>query len=391
MSIMNEYDKYIMNVYTRYPLCIARARGKYVRDREGKKYLDFFTGISVSIFGHCHPAITKAINEQAKLFLHTSNYYYTLPQAVLAKALTGSSVKGRVFFSNSGTEANECAIKLARKWGVGRKEIIVFKNSFHGRTLGSLSATAQAKLKKGFTPLLGGFREAVFNDLSSVKRLINKKTCAVMIEPVQGEGGIHVAGKSFMKGLANLARAKKLLLIVDEVQSGMGRTGRFWAYRHYGIKPDIITAAKALGGGLPLGATIAAGNIADVFGAGGHGSTFGGNPVCAAAGLAVVKMLDEKILANVREKGAYFLKKLEALKSKYPSKIKEVRGLGLMLGMELKPGIDGKKVVLACLKEGVLLNCIQENVIRFLPPLHITRGDIDRVTGVLEKIIGRQK
>ena len=384
--------KFIMGTYKRYPLAVNRAKGKYIWSEEGKKYLDFFSGLSVNNLGHCHPRIVKAVKEQLAKHLHISNLYYDRLQVELARKLVKLSIPGKVFFSNSGAEANECAIKLARKYGhrqEGKKgnryKIVVFENSFHGRTLATLSATRQKKFQKGFTPLLSGFKQAKFNELSTVERAIDNNTCAIMVEPVQGEGGVRVATGEFLKGLRGLCSKFGLLLIFDEVQSGMGRTGKFFAYQHYGITPDILTLAKGVGGGLPLGVTIAKDRIAKLFAYGNHGSTFGGNPVCVAAGLAAVKLLNGKLLNNVKVTGSYFIKRLNRLKSKYPKKIKQVRGLGLMVGMELRG--EGEEIVKKCFEQGILINCTQKRVLRFLPPLIIDNGDIDRLVNTLDKIL----
>jgi len=384
--------KFIMGTYKRYPLAVNRAKGKYIWSEEGKRYLDFFSGLSVNNLGHCHPRILKAVKEQLAKHLHISNLYYDRLQVELAEKLVKFSIPGKVFFSNSGAEANECAIKLVRKYGhlqgwkkENRHKIIVFESSFHGRTLATLSATRQKKFQKGFTPLLSGFKQAKFNELSTVERAIDNNTCAIMVEPVQGEGGVRVATGEFLRGLRRLCNKFKLLLIFDEIQSGMGRTGKMFAYQHYGIKPDILTLAKGVGGGLPLGATIAKDRIAKLFAYGNHGSTFGGNPVSVAAGLATAKLLNGKLLNRVKVMGSYFMKRLNGLKSKYPKKIKQVRGLGLMVGMELKR--EGEEIVKKCFEQGILINCTQKKVLRFLPPLIIDNSDIDKLVNTLDKIL----
>jgi predicted acetylornithine/succinylornithine family transaminase len=390
-ELMVSDKNFIMGTYKRYPLTVKRAKGKYIWSEEGKRYLDFFTGLSVNNLGHCHPEILRAIRYQLSKHLHISNLYYDRLQVEFARKLVELSIPGKVFFSNSGAEANECAIKLARKYGhlMGGKrdryKIIVFDNSFHGRTLATLSATIQKKFQQGFTPLLSGFKQAKFNQLSTVKKKINSDTCAIMVEPVQGEGGIRVASREFLRGLRRLCNKYKLLLIFDEIQSGMGRTGKMFAYQHYGLTPDILTMAKGVGGGLPLGVTIAKDEIAKLFGYGNHGSTFGGNPVSIAAGLAAVRLVDDKLLENVKETGKYFMQRLKELESKYPQRVKEVRGLGLMVGMELKD--DGEAIVNRCFEQGILINCTQERVLRFLPPLTINNKDIDRLVNTLSKIL----
>jgi len=385
-------EKFIIGTYKRYPLAINRAKGKYIWSEEGKKYLDFFSGLGVNNLGHCHPQILKAIRHQLLKHLHVSNVYYDRLQVELAEKLLKLSIPGKVFFSNSGAEANECAIKLARKYGHLRRrkrgaryKIIVFENSFHGRTLATLSATRQKKFQKGFTPLLSGFKQRKFNELSTVEDAMDSNTCAIMVEPVQGEGGVRVATREFLRGLRRVCNKFNLLLIFDEIQSGMGRTGKMFAYQHYGVSPDILTMAKGLGGGLPLGVTIAKDEIAKLFGYGNHGSTFGGNPVSVAAGLAAVRLLNDKLLENVKVTGNYFMSRLNKLKSKYPKRIKKVRGLGLMVGMELKE--EGEEIVNRCFEEGILINCTQKRVLRFLPPLIINNTDIDKLVKTLDKIL----
>jgi len=394
-DLMGCDKKFIMGTYKRYPLAVKRAKGKYVWSEQGRRYLDFFSGLSVTNLGHCHPEILKAIRQQLAKHLHISNLYYDRLQVELAEKLVKSSIPGKVFFSNSGAEANECAIKLARKYGHqgrgrqgNRYKIIVFDNSFHGRTLATLSATRQKKFQRGFTPLLSGFQQAKFNNISTVERAIDNNTCAIMVEPVQGEGGVRVATQGFLRGLRRLCNKFKLLLIFDEIQSGMGRTGKMFAYHHYGIVPDILTMAKGVGGGLPLGATIAKDEIAKLFEYGDHGSTFGGNPVSVAAGLAAVRLLNDKLLQNVKMTGNYFLNRLNELKSKYPRRIKQARGLGLMLGMELNE--EAEEIVKKCFEQGILINYTQKKVLRFLPPFIINNNDIDTLIDTLDKILTSQ-
>ncbi|OGS45766.1 MAG: acetylornithine aminotransferase [Elusimicrobia bacterium RIFOXYD2_FULL_34_15] len=382
---MNYYDlekKYIFQTYKRNPILFVKGSGKYLWDDKGKRYLDFLSGISVCSVGHCNPKIVGAIQKQSKELIHTSNLFYTKPQIELAKILSGVSFGGKVFFSNSGAEANECAIKLARKWGNGRSEIISFMNSFHGRTITTLSATGQKKFSKGFEPLLKGFKFANFNDISSVKKHLNKKTCAILIEPIQGEGGVCLANKDFLIEIKNICKKNNLLLIFDEIQCGLGRTGKIFAYKNYGVEPDIMTLAKSLGGGLPLAATIAKSNVAEVLGYGTHGSTFGGNPVCCAVAVEVLKIVNNKnFLKNVENTGKYFIEKLKELQKSY-SIIKEVRGQGLIIGIELNT--DGKEIVKKCLQKGLIINCTQDKVLRFLPPLIISKKDVDEVISVLK-------
>ena len=389
MNTQQQENKYLMKTYKRYNVSVKKSKGQYVWDENGKKYLDFFSGISVCSFGHGNPAIISAIKKQLDLFVHCSNVYYSKPQVDVAKLLLEKSFKnGRVFLANTGAEANEGAIKIARKWGsdnplkdgTKRYEIIAFKSSFHGRTLATLAATGQEKFHIPFKPLQQKFVFAEFNNIDSVKKLINKNTVAVMIELVQGEGGINIADKKFVKDLRKLCDDKNLLLICDEIQCGMARTGKTFAWQHYGIKPDIFTLAK----GLPLGAVVADKKVAEVFNYGDHGSTFGGNPVSCAAAVATLKLITPKLLKDVTDKSKYFVKKLNELKKKF-SCIKEVRSLGLLVGVELD--FAGKDIVEFCIAKGLLINCTQGNVLRFLPPFVITKKDIDKAIKILEDAI----
>ena len=389
MNTQQQENKYLMRTYKRYNVSVKKSKGQYVWDENGKKYLDFFSGISVCSFGHGNPAVISAIKKQLDLFVHCSNVYYSKPQVEVAKALLDISFKnGRVFLANTGAEANECAIKIARKWGsdnplkdgTKRYEIIAFKNSFHGRTLATLAATGQEKFHIPFRPLQEKFVFAEFNNIESVKKLINKKTVAVIIELVQGEGGINVADKKFVKDLRKLCDQKNLLLICDEIQCGMARTGKTFAWQHYGIKPDIFTLAKAIANGLPLGAVVADKKVAEVFNYGDHGSTFGGNPVSCAAAVATLKQITPKLLKDISDKAKYFIKGLNDLKKKYPC-IKQIRNLGLLVGVELD--FAGKDIVEFCIEKGLLINCTQGNVLRFLPPFTITKKDIDKTIKIL--------
>ena len=390
MNTQQQENKYLMRTYKRYNVSVKKSKGQYVWDENGKKYLDFFSGISVCSFGHGNPAIISAIKKQLDLFVHCSNVYYSKPQVEVAKALLEKSFKnGRVFLANTGAEANEGAIKIARKWGsdnplkdgTKRYEIIAFKNSFHGRTLATLAATGQEKFHIPFKPLQEKFVFAEFNNIDSVKKLINKNTVAVMIELVQGEGGINIADKKFVKDLRKLCDDKNLLLICDEIQCGLARTGKTFAWQYYGIKPDIFTLAKAIANGLPLGAVVADKKVAEVFNYGDHGSTFGGNPVSCAAAVATLKLITPKLLKDITDKSKYFVKKLNELKKKF-SCIKEVRNLGLLVGVELD--FAGKDIVEFCIAKGLLINCTQGNVLRFLPPFVITKKDIDKAIKILE-------
>jgi predicted acetylornithine/succinylornithine family transaminase len=390
MDTKQKEAKYLMQTYKRFDIAVRKAKGQYLWDENGKKYTDFFSGISVCNLGHCNPIVNSAIKKQLDIFLHVSNLYYAKPQADLAEALvTKSFGKGaRVFFANSGAEANEGALKMARKFGKlhktknnhDRYEIISFKNSFHGRTLATLSATGQEKFHEIITPLVEKFVFADFNNINSVKKLINAKTVAVMIEPFQCEGGMIPADKEFLKQLRQLCNKNDLLLIFDEIQCGMGRTGKFLAWQHYGVKPDIFTLAKSLANGLPLGAVVADKKIANLFVFGDHGSTFGGNPVSCVAGIAVLKLMTPKLLKGVSAKAKYFIKKLNELKKKYPS-IKEIRNIGLLIGVELD--LTAKDIVEFCLNKGLLINSPKEHVLRFLPSFVITKKDIDFAIKIL--------
>ena len=382
-------NKYVAKNYGRYPIGLVRGKGMVVWDASGKKYIDFVAGLAVDNLGHCPPTVVNAIRKQAGKLLHVSNLYHIEPQSQLAAELTSLTFANKFFFCNSGTEANEAAIKLARRWFYDngqpkRFEIITMNDSFHGRTMASLSATAQKKIHAGFKPLLPGFKYVPFNDITALKKALTKKTCAVLIEPIQGEGGVNPAQKTYLKTLRRICNEKGILLIFDEIQTGFGRTGPLFAYERYKIKPDIITLAKALGGGIAIGAMGSTNKIIQSFSPGTHGATFGGNPLACAASLASLKTLTTKgFLQIASSQGDYFLKQLNYLKENF-SIIREVRGAGLMLAIELNQ--PGAKIVTDCMKEGLLINCIQQNTIRFLPPLIITRKEIDLLIKTLSKI-----
>jgi len=387
-------NKYVAKNYGRYPIGLVRGKGTTVWDASGKKYIDFIAGLAVDNLGHCPPSVVNAIRKQAGKLLHVSNLYHIEPQSQLAAELSRLSFADKFFFCNSGTEANEAAIKLARRWFYDngqpkRFEIITMNNSFHGRTMASLSATAQKKIHAGFKPLLPGFKYVPFNDISALKKALTKKTCAVLIEPIQGEGGVNLAQETYLKTLRKICNEKGVLLIFDEIQTGFGRTGHLFAYERYKIKPDIITLAKALGGGIAIGAMGSTNKIIESFSPGTHGATFGGNPLACAASLASLKILTKKdFLKKASSQGNYFLKQLHYLKENF-SIIREVRGIGLMLAVELdRPGAE---VVSDCMKEGLLINCIQQNTIRFLPPLIITRKEIDLLIKTLSKIFTKMQ
>lgn len=383
--------KYVMHTYSRIPLVIDRGEGVRVWGKDGKEYLDFISGIGVNAIGHCHPEVVAAINCQTKKLFHCSNLYYIELEAKLAKVLCDISFADKAFFSNSGAEANEAAIKLARKFGSKQNgkpyQIITMKDSFHGRTITTLKATGQTKYQHGFGPFPPGFRYASFNDLKAVRSSVSNKTCAIMLEPVQGEGGLNVASEDFLKGLRQLCDKKGILLILDEVQCGLGRTGEMFAYEHYRIEPDIMTLAKPLGGGMPIGATLAKEKIASFFEPGNHASTFGGNPVVCSAALAFLKVLEEEnLVERARKKGEYFREELEKLRETF-SFIKEIRGKGLMIGLRLT--FPGKNMVEKCREEGLLINCTTDNVLRFLPPLIVEKKDIDEAIEILKEVMRR--
>ena len=392
-ELREDAGRYLMHTYTRQPISIVRGRGSRVYDLEGREYVDFVAGVAVNILGHGHPDLIAAIQKQSQHLLHASNLYYTEPQVKLAEALVEHSFAQKVFFCNSGAEANEAAIKLARryaheKYGAARFEIITMLQSFHGRTMATLTATGQEKVQKGFEPLLPGFTYVPFNDLNAVEQAITPATAAIMLELVQGEGGVQVADQAFVKSLRDLCRDRDILLILDEVQTGMGRTGTLFAYEHYGIQPDIMTLAKGLGGGLPIGACLATDSVAAAFGPGTHASTFGGNPLACSAALAVMRVLLEgRLLTQSRAVGQYMAKSLLELKERLPN-VKDVRGLGLLQGVELT--IDGAPVVSDCLNRGLLINCTMDRVLRFVPPLIITQREIDRLVDVLADVLGKR-
>ncbi len=388
MNLQEVFDSYQENIaptYTKVPLVFVKGKGSRLWDIHHKEYLDFFPGWGVCNLGHCHPKVVSAIKDQAPKLIFVANNFYHLAQAKLAKEIVYWSYPAKVFFCNSGAEANEAAIKFSRKFGKGRYEIITFDNSFHGRTLGALAATGQKKYQQGFEPLPAGFKTVKFNDLEAVKNALSDKTVGIMLELVQGEGGINVADKDFVLALRKLCDEKKLLLIIDEVQTGIGRTGKFFAFQHYGITPDIVTLAKSLGGGLPIGAMLVKKEIADTLGPGMHASTFGGGPVICKAALAVLQAVQkEKLLANCRQMGEYLKAKLLALKDKY-SIIKEVRGVGLMLGVELNS--PGKVIVEKCAGQGLLINCTHDTVLRLMPAINVKKKEIDRALKILEEAL----
>lgn len=383
-QVIADGQKYVMNTYGRLPIVIDRGEGCYVWDLDGKRYLDLVAGIAVNSLGHAHPAVVRAIQEQSEKLLHCSNLYWIENQVKLAKLLVEKSGLGKAFFCNSGAEANEAAIKLARKWGKGEKyHIITLKNSFHGRTLGSLAATAQEKYQKPFMPLPEGFSAVPLGDLDALEQAIRPEACAVMLEPIQGESGIHVPTQEYMQGVQAICRKHGILLILDEVQTGLGRTGKSFCFQNFGLEPDIVSLAKAIANGVPMGAIVAKTEVADCFQPGDHASTFGGTPIATAAGFAACSiLLDDDFLAGVRETGEYFRAQLRELGEKHPGMIKEVRGMGLMIGCELAG--SSKAAAAELLKQGVLINSIGEHVLRLVPPLVISKAEIDEFIPQLE-------
>jgi acetylornithine/N-succinyldiaminopimelate aminotransferase len=370
-ELFQVYKDYIMPTYTKVPLIFVKGKGSKLWDIHNKAYLDFFCGWGVGNLGHCHPKVMQAVRDQISKLIFIPNNFHHLPQAKLAKEIVNCSYPAKVFFCNSGAEAIEAAIKFSRKFGQGRYEIITFQDSFHGRTLGALAATGQKKYQSGFEPLPEGFKNVKFNDLGEVKRAITDKTVAIMLELIQGEGGINVANKDFVLELRKLCDERDLLLIIDEVQTGIGRTGKTFCYQHYGITPDIMTLAKALGGGLP----------------GMHASTFGGGPVICKAALAVLKAIrKEKLISNTQKMGEYLFLKLNVLKEKYGI-IKEIRGLGLMAGVEL--GVEGKAIVEKCIEKRLLINCTHDKVLRLMPALNTTKKEIDKAINILDGVLSR--
>jgi acetylornithine/N-succinyldiaminopimelate aminotransferase len=385
-EILQAYNDYILLTYTRLPKIFTKAKGMKIWDIDAKEYLDFFPGWGVSNLGHCHPDVLSAVRDQVGKLIHIPNNFYHPNQAKLAKEIVYWSFPSKVFFCNSGAEANEAAIKFSRAYGQGKRfEIIAFENSFHGRTLAALSATGQPKYQEGFSPLFPGFKIIPFNDIEKLKGAISDKTIAIMLELVQGEGGINVADKNFAQEIRKICDEKDLLLIIDEVQTGIGRTAKMFCYENYGVTPDIMTLAKALGGGLPIGAMVVKKEIADTFKPGMHASTFGGSPLVCKAALGVFKAIQkEKMLKNAQKLSEYLFEKLDDLKAKYPV-IKEVRGIGLMIGIELNKA--GKTLMEKCLEKGLIINCTHEKVLRLMPALNVTKKQADKALWILEAVL----
>ncbi|MDP1946339.1 MAG: acetylornithine transaminase [Nitrospirota bacterium] len=384
---------HVMNTYARLPVAFSHGEGVWLWDTEGKRYLDALSGIAVNTLGHAHPRFTATLSGQVGRLIHCSNIYQVREQELLADKLCSLANMQEVFFCNSGCEANEAAIKLARryshdKYGAGRYEIVTMKNSFHGRTMATITATGQEKVQKGYEPLLPGFHYVAFNNVEELEQAVTDKTAAILLEPIQGEGGVHVADREYLKQVRALCTKKDVLLMFDEVQTGMGRTGTLFAYEQLGVQPDIMTLAKGLGGGMPIGACLAIDSVAQAFSPGSHASTFGGNPLACAAGLAVCRVLLEgQVLDHARRMGEYFAKGLSDCQERHRV-VREVRGLGLLQGIELD--MEGKVVVAECLARGILINGTGEHVLRFVPPLIITQPEIDRLLDTLTQIFSKQ-
>ncbi|MCM8829424.1 MAG: aspartate aminotransferase family protein [Candidatus Omnitrophica bacterium] len=390
-EVLENYNNYVIGSYTRSGIVFVKGKGSYLWDIDGKKYLDFFPGWAVSGLGHCHPAIVEAIKKQADQLIHIANNHYHPWQGLLAKKLSEISFGGKVFFCNSGAEANEGAIKLTRLYGKkkGRYKIISMENSFHGRTLATVTMTGQAKYSKPFEPLPAGFSSVPFNNFEALKSAVDGETAGIIIEPVQGEGGINVAEKEYLKDVRDLCNEKDILLMFDEVQTGFGRTGKLFAYQNFDIVPDIMTLAKTLGGGFPIGAMIAKKEVADLMVPGTHASTFGGSPLACAASLAVIETIEkDNLLENVNVMGNYLYQKLLALKEKHPL-VKKVKGLGLMLAMELDG--EGNWLVNLCAEQGLLINCTQGNIIRIMPAITVNENEIDEGMEILDRCLGARK
>lgn len=387
MNALEREAQHFFHTYKRIPLEIERGEGMYLFTKDGKRYLDMFSGLAVNALGYGHPAVIKAIEQQARKYIHLSNYYLQEPQITLAELLTRHSGYDKVFFANSGTEANEGAIKLSRKWGStrGKSEIVSFSNAFHGRTMGALSMMDRPKYRNGFEPFLDNFRIAEFNDAESLRKNVNEKTTAVFLEFIQGEGGIVPVTPDFAKEIQSLKEKYNFLLVADEIQCGIGRTGKFFGFQHFEVKPDIVVVAKPVGGGLPLGAFLAKAEIASVLEPGMHGTTFGGNPVACAAGIAVLnEIMNNGLMKQAETMGNLLKTKLIELKKEFPNLVTNVRGYGCMAGMELSR--DGEPVVTALRDKGILLNCTNQNVLRFLPPLIVQEEHIIKTTDELRNI-----
>lgn len=392
-DIIEMSDQFVVETYKRFPVAFVKGSGATLWDADGKEYLDFVAGLAVCNLGHCHESVVGAIKAQCETLLHVSNLFYIANQAELASLLSQYSFGDKTFFCNSGSEANEAAIKLARKYfssrGQQRSQIVSMEKSFHGRTTAAMAATGQVKIQAGFEPLLEKFNYVPFNDLGAAEAAVTDKTAAFMIEPIQGEGGVNIPTPEYMMGLRKLCDDKGILLIVDEVQTGMGRTGKLFGYEHFNIKPDIMTLAKGLAGGVAIGAMVTTNNIAQAFGPGSHGSTFGGNPLATSAASAALRaILDEGMVENSDKIGKYLLSKLKELKDEY-SFINDARGVGLMAAISLD--INGGEIVSKCLEKGLIINCTNDTILRFLPPLIITESQVDKMVSTLKSVLDEYK
>ncbi|MCK4739764.1 MAG: acetylornithine transaminase [Deltaproteobacteria bacterium] len=392
IKIAKMTEDFVMHTYGRFSKAFVSGKGARLTDADGKVYLDFLAGLAVCNLGHSHPRVTEAIQKQAETLIHTSNFFHIEAQAELAKLIAENSFADKTFFSNSGAEAVEAAIKLARKYfsvqknsGKKRHRVISMERSFHGRTTGAMAATGQKKIQEGFEPMLEKFSYVPFGDIDALRDAIDDTTAAVLLEPIQGEGGVNISAANYLKDVRLLCDEAGILMILDEVQTGIGRTGKLFAYEHYGIEPDIMTLAKGLANGVPIGAMCATDKVASAFGPGSHASTFGGNFLSTSAGLATINsILEEDVLQNSEKVGEYLMEKLNKLKGDFDF-IKEVRGMGLLVAMELtKPGAG---IVLECLERGLIINCTADKVLRFLPPLIITSAEVDEMIGILRGVL----
>ncbi len=390
MNIKNLYKDCSLNTYTRVGPVFVKGKGSWLWDNQGKKYLDLLPGWGVSILGHCHPEISKVLSNQAKQLIHLPNNLFFKEQVLLAKKISENSFPAKVFFANSGAEAIEGAIKFSRLFGKGKRyEIITMKNSFHGRTFGALSATAQSKYKKPFRPVLAGFKEAKFNDFKDFKLKVNSKTVAVLLELIQGEGGVNVADKQYIRKLRSYCKLKNILFMVDEVQTGMARTGKMFCYQNYPITPDLMVLSKGLGAGVPISAMVVRKKIADIIKPGMHASTFGGSPLVTRVALEVFKVIErERLLNKVKRNGNYLYQRLSEFKKKYPF-IKQVRGKGLMLGMELS--LEAGPLFKECLSKKLILNATHGNVLRVLPALNVSKPELDKGINIIDSVFKKVK
>lgn len=393
-SVFDDTSTYLMQTYRRLPVAPMKGRGSKLWGHDGKEYMDFVQGVATNVLGHCHPRVVIAIQKQAQRLMHVSNHFHIEPQAKAAKLLVEHSFADRAFFCNTGTEAIEGAIKLARKYakkhlGEGKFEIIATENSFHGRTMGALSATGQPKFWKGFEPMLPGFKHVPFNDVEALRASITDATCAILLEPIQGESGVRIPSESYLNTVRTICDDYGILLILDEIQTGMGRTGKLFAYEHSGITPDIMTLAKGLGGGMPIGAILATESVAGGFEYGDHGSTFGGNPLACAAAIATIEVILEAglILDNCRRMGELFVRRLKEIKDRRPALVSDVRGMGLLVGIELTK--ECGPVVLECIDKGLLINCAGGNTLRFMPPLTVEQSEVEWAMDVLDDVLGK--